>query len=193
MIALRAAAGSTDPAGIVPTTLFATICSTAVAIISAKLLAPYFAAPRPSSDDAPTPSPATEEAALEAQEAVEGVQTDGTEAYPLWVSITALVTVGALVPLTVVYGREIAPWIVPGLTDMGCRLGLVEIGMEFGLQFFPDVGPKEKAGREYFDEALEQVSPSVTEDTVKYYSELGKKLRSRTRRKERRSEDDLYM
>ncbi len=45
----------------------------------------------------------------------------------------------------------------------------------------------------YFDEALEQVSPSVTEDTVKYYSELGKKLRSRTRRKERRSEDDLYM
>ena len=45
----------------------------------------------------------------------------------------------------------------------------------------------------HFDEALEQVSPSVTEDTVKYYSELGKKLRSRTRRKERRSENDLYM
>ena len=45
----------------------------------------------------------------------------------------------------------------------------------------------------HFDDALEQVSPSVTEDTVKYYSELGKKLRSRTRRKERRSEDDLYM
>ena len=45
----------------------------------------------------------------------------------------------------------------------------------------------------HFDEALEQVAPSVTEDTVKYYSELGKKLRSRTRRKERRSEDDLYM
>ena len=45
----------------------------------------------------------------------------------------------------------------------------------------------------HFDEALEQVAPSVTEDTVKYYSELGKKLRSRTRRKERRSENDLYM
>ena len=45
----------------------------------------------------------------------------------------------------------------------------------------------------HFNDALEQVSPSVTEDTVKYYAELGKKLRSRTRRKERRSEDDLYI
>ncbi|MEP5719594.1 MAG: nucleoside recognition domain-containing protein, partial [Alphaproteobacteria bacterium] len=37
------------------------------------------------------------------------------DAYPLWVSVAALMTVGALVPLTVVYGREIAPWIIPGL------------------------------------------------------------------------------
>ena len=37
VIAIRAAAGSTDPAGILPTTLFATICSTTVAIIAAKL------------------------------------------------------------------------------------------------------------------------------------------------------------
>jgi len=131
VIALRAAAGSTDPAGIVPTTLFATICSTAVAIISAKLLAPHFAAPRLSSDDAPAPSPATEEAALEAQEAVEGVRADGTEAYPLWVSITALVTVGALVPLTVVYGREIAPWIVPGL-----MVALLGFGAAKGVQVY---------------------------------------------------------
>ena len=45
----------------------------------------------------------------------------------------------------------------------------------------------------HFEEALEQVSPSVTEDTVKYYAELGKKLRTRSRRGERRSESDLYM
>ena len=44
-----------------------------------------------------------------------------------------------------------------------------------------------------FKNALEEVSPSVTEDTVKYYSELGKKLRTHTRRKQKRSEDDLYM
>ena len=45
----------------------------------------------------------------------------------------------------------------------------------------------------HFDAALEEVTPSVTEDTVKYYAELGKKLRSRTVRKQKRSEDDLYM
>jgi spore maturation protein SpmA len=37
VIALRAAAGSADPAIILPTTLFATICSTTVAILAAKL------------------------------------------------------------------------------------------------------------------------------------------------------------
>lgn len=36
VIALRAAAGSGDPAGILPTTLFATVCSTTAAIIAAK-------------------------------------------------------------------------------------------------------------------------------------------------------------
>src|SRR3546814_10165431 len=36
VIALRAAAGSSDPAGILPTTLFATTCSTGVAILAAR-------------------------------------------------------------------------------------------------------------------------------------------------------------
>ena len=44
----------------------------------------------------------------------------------------------------------------------------------------------------HFKEALELVVPSITEDTVKYYAEIGKKLRSRSR-SERRSETDLYM
>ena len=44
----------------------------------------------------------------------------------------------------------------------------------------------------HFEEALELVVPSITEDTVKYYEEIGKRLR-RSRRGERRSETDLYM
>lgn len=111
VIALRAAAGSTDPAGIVPTTLFATICSTAIAIITAKLLAPYFAVSATAEDGGEGSAP-TEESMLEATEDMGGA---GSDAYPLWVSVTALMTVGALVPLTVAYGREIAPWIIPGL------------------------------------------------------------------------------
>ena len=50
-----------------------------------------------------------------------------------------------------------------------------------------------KVTAENFEEALEKVTPSVTEDTVKYYEELGKKLRSRSRRSKKRSEADLYM
>ncbi len=38
VIALRAAAGSTDPAGILPTTLFATVCSTTIAILACLFL-----------------------------------------------------------------------------------------------------------------------------------------------------------
>ncbi len=44
----------------------------------------------------------------------------------------------------------------------------------------------------HFEEALELVVPSITEDTVKYYEEIGKRLR-RSRRGERRSETDLYI
>ena len=43
---LIGAAVDTLPGGILPTTLFATICSTTVAIVSAKLLQRYWPAPR---------------------------------------------------------------------------------------------------------------------------------------------------
>ena len=45
----------------------------------------------------------------------------------------------------------------------------------------------------HFLAALEKVSPSVTEDTIKYYDELGRKLMKRGRRSRTRSEDDLYI
>lgn len=135
VIALRAAAGSTDPAGIVPTTLFATICSTAVAIISAKLLAPRFAVPTtPMGDGRSVDGPdadtmaETEMTGLEATEDLDGA---GSDAYPLWISVTALITVTALVPLTIVYGRAIAPWIVPGL-----MVGLLGFGMAKGVAVY---------------------------------------------------------
>lgn len=128
VIALRAAAGSTDPAGIVPTTLFATICSTAVAIISAKILAPRFAQTAVDTDQEPAAAVGTEEDVLEASDDLNGA---GSEAYPLWVSLTALGTVAVLVPLTVVFGREIAPWIVPGL-----MVGLLGFGAAKGVQVY---------------------------------------------------------
>jgi len=120
VIALRAAAGSTDPAGIVPTTLVATILSTTVAIISCKLLQNAFPTPAP---DAPGARKGGDDAtARDATEAdagdspVEAPLPETTdEAYPGWVSALVLLGLAGLVPLTVAYGKTIAPWIVPGL------------------------------------------------------------------------------
>ncbi|MFA7430128.1 MAG: nucleoside recognition domain-containing protein [Rhodospirillaceae bacterium] len=101
VVALRAAAGSQDPAGIVPTTLFATLCSTTVAILMAKLLQGRSQTPSvPITDAAETPV----------------VQDDVvTGAYPGWVSALVMVAFLGLIPLTIVWGKQIAPWIIPGL------------------------------------------------------------------------------
>lgn len=100
VIALRAAAGSADPAAILPTTLFATICATTAAIVAAKLLQRWFVA---ASGAVPQPQAAPLEEA-------EPVDASG---YPLWVSLTFLIGLLALIPLTILYGRAISPWVIP--------------------------------------------------------------------------------
>jgi spore maturation protein SpmA/spore maturation protein SpmB len=124
VIALRAAAGSVDPAGIVPTTLFATLCSTTVAIIMAKLCQNLWSA-APSSAPSTAPSSASLATKSDWEEMLGGdgpaeddraaIPAGADEAYPAWVSWLALAGIVALVPLTVFYGRAIAPWIIPGL------------------------------------------------------------------------------
>ncbi|MEQ9487407.1 MAG: nucleoside recognition domain-containing protein [Alphaproteobacteria bacterium] len=119
VIAIRAAAGSADPAGIVPTTLVATICSTTMAIVMAKLLQRYFpagpvAGREPSEAEPEQPEPASPSADL----------SQASEAYPIWVSALALACLIGLVPLTVAYGKTIAPWIIPGL-----MIALLSFGM----------------------------------------------------------------
>jgi spore maturation protein SpmB len=107
VIAIRAAAGSADPAAILPTTLLATIGSTIVAIIAAKTYshfspAPSGAAPVTSAPDAaPVPDDALSE--------------NDQQSYPLWVSVLAILIIFSFIPLTVVHGRAISPWIIPGL------------------------------------------------------------------------------
>jgi len=117
VIALRAAAGSTDPAGILPTTLFATICSTTVAIVMAKMCQRYW--PVPTTKGAPIPN---NEARAEVSVASSDVPIG--EGYPQWVSVSVLAGIVAIIPLTVFYGRSIAPWIIPGL-----MVGLLGFGV----------------------------------------------------------------
>jgi spore maturation protein SpmA/spore maturation protein SpmB len=106
VVALRAAAGSTDPAGIVSTTLFATICSTTIAILGALFYRRFFPGGA-SVAGLPEAEPATDQAAPPVPEE--------TGTAPLWASALALGAIFLMVPVTILWGKAIAPWIVPGL------------------------------------------------------------------------------
>ncbi|MFO7593858.1 MAG: nucleoside recognition domain-containing protein [Pseudomonadota bacterium] len=113
IIALRASAGSADPAGILPTTLFATACSTVVAIIAALVYRRFFPVGDAASSINPNDNAATGDEAIEHH-----------GEYPLWVSFFALGLLLALIPVTVLYGKVIAPWILPAL-----MLGFLAFGV----------------------------------------------------------------
>ena len=107
VIALRAAAGSADPAIILPTTLLATIGSTTVAILMAKLYQRF------------APMGEANTASSEKTGAEKNDQTSTLEAaqgaYPLWVSIMALIALASLIPTAILFGKALSPWILPGL------------------------------------------------------------------------------
>lgn len=128
VIAIRAASGSMDPAGIVPTTLFATICSTAVAIVSAKFCQRLWSAPSSGHIEQPNHDKLVEEAS---EDMPEDVPPEEGGAYPTWVSFVALACLAGLVPLTVIYGKTIAPWIIPGL-----MIGLLAFGVFRGVRIY---------------------------------------------------------
>ena len=113
VIALRASAGSADPAGILATTLFATTVSTTAAFIAAKTYQRW-APVRPMAADAAAVHGEADArpAPLEASGAPPGA-AEG--AYPTWVSVVVLLLIASLIPLGVLYGREIGPWVIPGL------------------------------------------------------------------------------
>jgi spore maturation protein SpmA/spore maturation protein SpmB len=109
VIALRAAAGSADPAGILPTTLFATMCSTIAAVVATKAYQRLL----PSGDVRPSKKDSVDPA--KASEGTSSSPAQVAEAYPVWVSSLALFFLVALIPLTVFFGKAISPWIIPGL------------------------------------------------------------------------------
>ncbi|MAZ44581.1 MAG: spore maturation protein [Legionellales bacterium] len=106
VIALRAAAGSLDPAAILPTTLFASTLSTAVAIVSAKLLSPMFRGPKPLSSL--------------------NFESANQDSYPLWISALSLLTLFSLIPIAIVYGSAFSPWILPSLMLFFLLFGVIK-------------------------------------------------------------------
>jgi len=119
VIALRAAAGSVDPAGILPTTLFATVCSTIAAIFAAKAFGRLLMFKR------------TRPMEIEKEKEEDGTGPEGdtlseetATGYPVWVSGIGVCALIALIPLTIFFGRSISPWIIPGL-----MLGFLSFGV----------------------------------------------------------------
>ena len=110
VIALRAAAGSADPAAILPTTLFATIGSTGMAILATKLYQRLAAPPEAVATPTDRQQPSVQPTATETMEL-----DDAQGAYPLWVSILALMVLASLIPVAIVFGDTLSPWILPGL------------------------------------------------------------------------------
>jgi spore maturation protein SpmB len=106
VIALRAAAGSADPAGILPTTLFATCCSTIAAIFAAKVYRRFFKV-----TDAGAGKEDRKAGSKEAGE--ESLPIESHKGYPAWVSGLVLLALMALIPMSIFWGKAISPWIIP--------------------------------------------------------------------------------
>ncbi len=138
VIALRASAGSADPAGILPTTLFATICSTIAAVLAAKWYARFFRIRYENQSE----EIQREDKEQAAESIFDSSLPASTEAYPLWVSLTAIGALCAMIPLVVLYGKTISPWIIPGLMvgflsyGMIMRVRIYEIFMEGAKEGF---------------------------------------------------------
>jgi spore maturation protein SpmA len=115
VIALRAAAGSADPAAILPSTLFATACATFTAVLAAKLLGRFYRRRTPKAEAVPAASDPAPAAAGAAQRPEEDVGEDEAAAYPAWVYALILAAAATLCYLTAVYGKTLSPWILPGL------------------------------------------------------------------------------
>ncbi|MCZ6481660.1 MAG: spore maturation protein, partial [Alphaproteobacteria bacterium] len=114
---------------------FATICSTTLAIIAAKIYQRFSRVPAdmpadaareddalgaaigtasagPGADDPPV---APADGAPHPRGEGTGLRSAKAGAYPAWVSVLALGGIVALIPISVIYGRVISPWIIPGI------------------------------------------------------------------------------
>jgi spore maturation protein SpmA len=109
VIALRAAANSHDAAGIIATTLIATLCSSAIAILTAKLLQRFVTSPKPT-------------VVIEPRETSSEILSQ----YPTWISFLAFTSMIALIPITLLWGRIFSPWILPSLIVAVLAFGMIK-------------------------------------------------------------------
>ncbi|MFI4938524.1 MAG: nucleoside recognition domain-containing protein [Candidatus Berkiellales bacterium] len=98
IIALRASAGSQDPAGIIVTILVASLCATIIAILAAKCLQKIFTTPQHTLSLAPQ----------------EFASEEFTH-YPTWMCALFMLALISLVPIMLLWGKIISAWVIPTL------------------------------------------------------------------------------
>lgn len=119
VIALRAAAGSNDPAGILATTLFATLVSSSVAILAAKFYQ-GFSTQSPAGDVPDSGLSNSADPLHEVNPPPSELQT-----YSKTTSYAALGLFIASILLIILYGKVLGPWVIPGLTLILLSFGLL--------------------------------------------------------------------
>lgn len=108
IIALRVEAHSADPAGIIATTLFATICSTIVAIVIAKLFERFYRDKNETIEERITQPQNNQDNSID-------IDFDPNDTFPSWVAWLVILFFIALIPTILLWGAAFSPWIIPSL------------------------------------------------------------------------------
>lgn len=118
VMALRTASGSHDPAAVIVTTLFATLWASGSAILFAKFGSRWFPADK-AGDSALLKPRAAEEQAADDLSAAEAPPLPG------WAYALAIGALAGLVPLCLIWGRALSPWIIPGMFAGALAFGMI--------------------------------------------------------------------
>jgi spore maturation protein SpmA len=118
VIALRTASGSGDPAGIVPTTLAATLAATIVAIASAKLLARFFPTTGGVRVGSPSVPPVPSASSFDA-----GALAKVSPA-PIWATVAVFAAIIGFIPATLVAGKILSAWLLPAIAVLFLTFGI---------------------------------------------------------------------
>jgi spore maturation protein SpmA len=125
VMALRTAVGSHDPAAVIPTTLFATLFATGMAILFAKWGARWF--PPASGVHGGEASQENTDPCFRGNDEDDlmiSAKTPTQSPYPRWVSLLAAAATLSIVPVTLLWGRSLSPWIIPAMI-----LGVLAFGL----------------------------------------------------------------
>jgi transitional endoplasmic reticulum ATPase len=79
-----------------------------------------------------------------------------------------------------------------GQTDQYTGADIAAVVRKAGRLALREDMAAEKIGQKHFLAALQEIGPSVTADTMKYYSKLGTELRKKASREVERGERDIY-